>query len=115
MTLDDIIIALNRYIGKVNPKAVLVVQKEVTTLKMKLFKEIKYTLWYVDKLRKTKFKILLQQSVERIDSPETEENVCRENEINFMTMLFEYIRGEEFKLILGGSYEGDESVLDSTD
>lgn len=32
-----------------------------------------------------------------------------------MEDLFKYIRGEKFKLILGGSYDEDESILDSTD
>lgn len=59
MTLDEIIIALNKYVSIINPKAVLVVQKEITPCRLKLFKEIKYTLWYIDKLRKTKFSTLV--------------------------------------------------------
>lgn len=114
MTLDNIIIALNRYINKVNPEAVLVIQKEVNPCKLKLFKDIKYTLWYIDKLRKAKFRVLTLQSRERIDSQDTEERVYDKLEIEFMTTLFQYIRGEEFKLILGGSYEGNESILDQT-
>ena len=32
-----------------------------------------------------------------------------------MADIFKFIRGEKFKLILGGIYDGDESILDSTD
>lgn len=115
MIIEDIITSLERYVHKVNPDAVLVIQKEIEPCRLKVFKTIRYTLWLIDKLRKKKFPILVVQLVEKIDSPESEERAIRTVEMQFMTALFEFIRGEEFNLILGGSYEGDEQVSDSID
>lgn len=113
MRIEDIITSLERFVHKLNPEAILIVQKEVEPCRMKLFKTIRYTLWLIDNCTKKKYRVIITQCVERIDSPEMEERVTREVEMQFMTTLFEYIRGEKFSLILGGSY-GDEQISDST-
>lgn len=113
MRIEDIIKSLERYIYKVNPDVFLVVQKEIEPCKMKLFKTIRYTLWLIDKYR-NKHRLITVQAVRRVDSPESEEMAIREVEMEFMTVLFEYVRGEKFNLVLGGSY-GDEQIPNPTD
>lgn len=110
MTIEDTITALEKYTRKVNPAAVFVLQKEAELCKFKAYKRFRYTLWYIDKLRNKNFPIYTLQNVARITSAEEEEAVVKQLEMEFMTFLFEYIRGEKFNLILGGSYEGDECI-----
>ena len=115
MTMEDFVIALEKYVRTVNNNAVFVLQKEVEPCRLKVYKKFRYTLWYIDKSRDKRFPIYTTQVVERVTTPEEEDLIIKGLNIKFMEDLFKYIRGEKFKLILGGSYDGDESILDSTD
>ena len=115
MTMEDFVTALERYVKAVNNNAVFILQKEVEPCKFKVYKKFKYTLWYMDRSRDKKFPIYTIQTVNRVTSQEEESVAIKDLNIKFMEDLFKYIRGEKFKLILGGSYDGDESILDSTD
>lgn len=115
MTMEDFIVALEKYVRTVNYNAVFVLQKEVEPCKFKAYKKFRYTLWYIDRSRDKRFPIYNIEAVERITTPEEEDLIIKELNIKFMEDLFKYIRGEKFKLILGGSYDGNESILDSTD
>ena len=112
MTMEDFVIALEKYVRTVNSNAVFVLQKEVEPCRLKVYKKFRYTLWYIDKSRDKRFPIYTIQSTFRITSSEEEEIATREVNLKFMADIFKFIRGEEFKLILGGSYDGDESVSD---
>lgn len=113
MVMEDIITALENYVRLVNKEAVFVLQKEVEPCKYKAYERHRYTLWYIDKLRNKKFNIYTLQEILRVVSPEEEQNAVKQFEIKFMTELFKFVRGREFNLILGGSYEENESVSDS--
>lgn len=107
--MEDFVTALERYTRTINDKAMFVLQKEVESCKFKAYKRFKYTLWYIDKSRDKRFPIYCIQDTCRVTSPEEEEAVIQSINLKFMTDIFKFIRGEEFKLILGGSY-GDESI-----
>lgn len=115
MIMEDFVIALEKYVRTVNYNAVFVFQKEVEPCKFKAYKKFRYTLWYIDRSRGKKFPIYTIQAIERVTTPQEEDLITKELNIKFMEDLFKYIRGEKFKLILGGSYDGDESILDSPD
>lgn len=115
MIMEDFVIALEKFVRTVNGNAVFVLQKEVEPCKFKAYKKFKHTLWYIDRFRDKRFPIYTIQAVERVVTPEEEDLIIKKLNIKFMEDLFKYIRGEKFKLILGGSYDGDESILDSTD
>lgn len=108
--MEDFVTALERYTRTINDKAMFVLQKEAEPCKFKAYKKFRYTLWYIDRSRDKRFPILMIQSTSRVTSPEEEEAVLRELHLKFMENIFKFIRGEEFKLILGGSYDGDELV-----
>lgn len=110
--MEDFITALENYVRPINDKAMFILQKEFEPCSFKAFKKIKYTLWYIDKLRDKRFPIYTIQSTLRVTSPEEEEIAIREVNLKFMTDIFKFIRGEKFKFILGGSYDADEPVLD---
>ena len=112
MTMEDFVIALEKYVRTVNNNAVFVLQKEVEPCRLKVYKKFRYTLWYIDRYRDKRFPIYTTQVVERVTTPEEEDLIIKGLNIKFMEDLFKYIRGEKFKLILGGSYDGDESVSD---
>lgn len=111
--MEDFVTALERYTRTINDKAMFVLQKETEPCKFKAFKKFRYTLWYIDKSRDKRFPIYTIQNTSRVTSPEEEEAVLRELHLKFMEDTFKFIRGEEFKLILGGNYDGDELVSDS--
>lgn len=110
--MEEFVSALESYVRAINNNAIFVLQKEVEHCKFRAYKKFKYTLWYIDKLRNKRFPIYTIQSTSRVTTPEEEEIVIKDINHKFMADIFKFIRGEEFKLILGGSYEGDESVLD---
>lgn len=108
--MEDFVTALERYTRTINDKAMFILQKEVEACKFKAYKKFKYTLWYIDKSRDKRFPILIAQDTSRVTSPEEEEVVLRQLNLKFMEDIFKFVRGEEFKFILGGSYDGDELV-----
>lgn len=110
MTMEDFIAALESYVRTINENAIFVLQKEIEPCKFKAYKKFRYTLWYIDKLRNKRFPIYTIQVTSRVTTPEEEEIAMRDIHHKFMADIFKFIRGEEFKLILGGSYEGDELV-----
>ncbi len=112
--MEDFITALENYVRPINNKAMFIFQKEIEPCSFKAFKKFRYTLWYIDKSRDKRFPIYTIQSTFRITSPEEEEIAAREINLKFMTDMFKFIRGEEFKLILGGSYDGNELVSNSS-
>jgi len=110
MIMEDFVAALESYVRTINDNAIFVLQKETEPCKFKAYKKFRYTLWYIDKLRNKRFPIYVIQDTSRVTTPEEEEMVINNINHKFMTDIFKFINGEEFKLILGGSYEGDESV-----
>lgn len=108
--MEDFVTALERYTRIINDKAMFILQKEVEPCKFKAYKRITYTLWYIDKLRDKRFPIYSIQDTFRITSPEEENAFIRQLNLKFMEDIFKFIRGEKFKLILGGSYDGDELI-----
>lgn len=110
--MEDFVTALENYTRIINDKAMFILQKEVEPCKFKAYKRINYTLWYIDKLRDKRFPIYSIQDTFRITSPEEENVFIRQLNLKFMEDIFKFIRGEKFKLILGGSYDGDEQVPD---
>lgn len=113
MVIEDVVEALERNVRAINESATFVLQKEIEPCSFKAFKKYRHTLWYIDRSRKEKFRVFTIQKVCRVTSEQEEKAELRELELQFMTFLFDYVRGEKFKLILGGSYEGDEQILDS--
>lgn len=107
--MEDFVTAIENYTRTINNSAMFVLQKETEPCKFKAYKKFKYTLWYIDKSRDKRFPIYVIQNTARVTSPEEEEIVIRDINLKFMADVFKFIRGEEFKLILGGSY-GNESI-----
>ena len=112
MTIEEFVAALESYVRTINDNAIFILQKETEPCKFKAYKKLRYTLWYLDKLRNKRFPIYTIQNTSRITSPEEEDAVIKKINRKIMFDMFKFIRGEEFKLILGGSYDGDESVSD---
>ena len=112
MTIEEFVTALESYVRTINENAILILQKETEPCKFKAYKKLRYTLWYIDKLRDKRFPIYIIQSTSRVTTPEEEEIFINDINHKFMADIFKFIRGEEFKLILGGSYDGDESISD---
>lgn len=112
MTIEKVVEALETATRKINPNALLILQREVEHCRFKIFKRFTYTLWYIDKLRDKKFRLITLNKTERVPSEEEEKIIVDNLETYFTTYLFEYVRGEKYQMILGGSYEGDESILD---
>lgn len=112
MTIEEFVAALESYVRVINNNAIFVLQKEIEPCKFKAYKKFRYTLWYIDKLRNKRFPIYTIQNTFRVTTPEEEELVIKDINHKFMVDIFKFIRGEEFKLILGGSYDRDESVSD---
>ena len=110
MIMEEFIAALESYVRTINENAIFVLQKETEPCKFKAYRKLRYTLWYIDRLRNKRFPIYTIQNTSRVTTPEEEEMVIKETNHKFMADIFKFIRGEKFKLILGGSYEGDESV-----
>lgn len=115
MMIEEFAAALESYVRTINDNVIFVLQKEIEPCKFKAYKKFRYTLWYIDKLRNKRFPIYTTQSTSRVTTPEEEETVINDINHKFMADIFKFIRGEKFKLILGGIYDGDESILDSTD
>ena len=112
MTIEEFVVVLEQYVRTINDKVIFILQKEIEPCKFKAYKKFKYTLWYLDRLRDKKFPIYTIQNTSRITSPEEEYAVIKKINRKIMFDMFKFIRGEEFKLILGGSYDGDELVSD---
>ena len=112
MIMEDFVTALERYTRSINDKAMFILQKENESCTFKTYKRYRYTLWYIDKSRDKRFPILTTQLTSRITSPEEEEKAIRMLDLEFMTNVFKFVKGEKFKLILGGSYDEDELVPD---
>lgn len=112
MTIEKIVEALETATRRINPCALFVLQKEIEPCKFKIFKRFTYTLWYIDKNRDKKFKVLTLSKTERVTSAEEEKAVVNNLETYLTTYLFRFVREEEYELILGGSYDGNELVLD---
>lgn len=111
--MEDFITALENYVRPINDRAMFILQKEYEPCTFKAYKKLRYTLWYIDKSRDKRFPIYTIQNTSRVTSPEEEELVTRQTNLKFMEDIFKFIRGEKFKLILGGSYDGDELVPNS--
>ena len=112
MIIEEFVAALESYVRTINDSAIFILQRETEPCKFKAYKKLRYTLWYIDKSRDKRFPIYTIQSTFRITSSEEEETATREVNLKFMADIFEFIRGEKFKLILGGSYDVDELVPD---
>lgn len=110
MILEDVIEALERNVREVNDNATFIVQKYSVPCRLASFTKFTYILWYIDTLRNKEFPIIRLINTSRVTSEEERNKEVREIEIQFITSIFRYIMGEKFKLILGGSYDGDESI-----
>lgn len=111
--MEDFVLALENYVRSINDMAMFVLQKESEPCSIGAFKKLRYTLWYIDKLREKRFPIYTIQSTIRITSPEEETAYKRELDIKFMSDVFKIVRGEKFNFILGGSYDECKPILDS--
>lgn len=110
MIIEEFVAALESYVRTINENVIFVLQKETEPCKFKAYKRFKYTLWYIDRLRNKRFPIHIIQDTSRVTTPEEEERVISNINHKFMADIFKFMEGEEFKLILEGSYEGDESI-----
>lgn len=108
MRAEDIIEGLNKHIEtvrrdkEISAKGHIVLHKEITPhSSFKAYKIFTYTLWFIND--KKSYRLLtLQQNARVIESQE--ENMIREMNIMFSTMLFNWIGTSEYNEVIKGEY-----------
>ena len=119
MTLEDVIDSLNEHIYTKRilnivdvPEHIVLIKQTQTHPTLKLYKEYKCTLWYVNKA--TRYKILTYQRMERVPS-DKEEDFKKSVEVSFIKLIFDWIGTNSYNEVVNGTYTGnkDEQIPDS--
>ena len=111
MTIEDIISTLEKHIRNVNEEALLIMQKEIETCRIKVYKKYKYTLWYLDRKKDIRFPIIYKEITSKVSCEEDDALAKKQIELLIISEIFKYIK--EFNFIDEKNYDQYESVSNS--